>query len=106
MHSQITWSVVKYVARFLRDSVTTSLAGVVGLSSRTHRTLLVSPVWTDQQIDINGPFELNWTDRFFCFFFLVVLSECLPEEVSKRNQPFLEHLFMALCNDSITCNIC
>ena len=52
--------------------------------------MLVGPVWTDQQININGPFELELDRSLGHSGCLVVLSECLLEEVSKWNQPFPE----------------
>ena len=52
--------------------------------------VLVSPVWTDQQIDINDPFVFELDGSLGHSGSLVVLSKCLPEEVLKWNQPFPE----------------
>ena len=50
----------------------------------------VFPVWTDQQINLNDPFELE-LDRSFCHSgCLVVVPKFLFEEFSKWNQPFFE----------------
>lgn len=69
------------------------------------KLMLVGPVWTDQQINIDSSFEFELDGSFGHSGFLVVTSKCLPEEILKWVQPFLEQP-VALCNNSITCNTC
>ena len=67
--------------------------------------VLVRPVWADQQINFNGPFELE-LDRSFCHSgCLVVVPKFLFEEFSKWNQPFLEYP-VPFFKDIVTCKTC